>query len=228
MAFTSHERGGPAVGLVDPADPAVLVVPARQFLQPLGDLRFVVGPFFRCWHVDLLRRRSSVVSRYITTPPFTMIVCPVRNAGRVRSQKDRRAGHILGRAPAAERGHLRSTFRRHVGVGLLAESGLDEPGRQDIDPDVRRHVAGERLAEARDRRPWRPNRAPGSLPPCPWITWSQDMLMITPPAAVPACSRPPPRRPAPCRGRPPRAAGRASRAGEGGRLRRSECRRRRC
>src|SRR5213078_100841 len=40
------ERRRPAVGLVDPADPLVLVVPAWERLQALGDLCLVVRLFF--------------------------------------------------------------------------------------------------------------------------------------------------------------------------------------
>jgi hypothetical protein len=46
-----HHGGRPAVGLVDPPDPAVLVIPSWEILQPLGDLRLVVGALFGRRHV---------------------------------------------------------------------------------------------------------------------------------------------------------------------------------
>ena len=52
----TRQRGQPAVGLVLPADPAVLVVPAGHRLQLLGDLAVGVGPFFR-GHRSLLAVR---------------------------------------------------------------------------------------------------------------------------------------------------------------------------
>src|SRR5829696_3031829 len=79
-----HERGGPAVGLEYPADPPVLVVPAGQRLQPLGDLRLVVGLLFRGRHRALLQ---VLILRYITTPPLTMIIWPVTNSDSSEARK---------------------------------------------------------------------------------------------------------------------------------------------
>jgi hypothetical protein len=77
----------------------------------------------------------------MTTPPLTMIICPVTN----RDSSDTRNSA----APTRSSGRLRD-LAVPILVGLLAKGGLDEARGQDVDPDGRCQLPGQRLAEARD------------------------------------------------------------------------------
>src|SRR4051812_3552516 len=115
-----HSSGGPAIGLVDSADPPILVVPTRQFLEPLVYFAVVVGAFFRCWHGFslLLHHHSTVHHDHLAG-----------QKGRgVRRQKDCRSGHIIRLAPTAQWRHL-DHFLTEFRIGVLAKGGFDESWR---------------------------------------------------------------------------------------------------
>src|SRR5829696_929584 len=63
-----------------------------------------------------------------------------------RGEVERRLRHVPWAAPAPQRRALRDRAAK-VGVGVLAEAGLDPPRAQDVDADVGGEIAREALAE---------------------------------------------------------------------------------
>src|SRR6185295_121480 len=176
-----HQRAGPAVGVVLPPQPAVLEVPAVE--PVLDDLRLdlFVGVrllFIGCHGNRLLR------THYITTPPLTLMACPVMKAAAGEARYTAAPATSAG-VPQRRSGVDSATSRRKASSACSPNAVSIQPGHRTLTRTAGAS-ARARLLLKDSTPPLTALKSSGFGPAMPLVTWSQLMFTIAPPAG---CSR---------------------------------------
>src|SRR5690606_32739366 len=174
-AVDEHERARPAVGLVLPADPAVLVVPAGKLRFQLGaDLLLGVRREFRACHGSL-----RFGFGYMTTPPLTGSTMPVRNAAFGDARKSAACATSSG-SPQRRSGAASAMRCRSPGSSSAANAVAIQPGARTLTRTSGATLRARLLLKL-TIPPLAAANSCASGPAIPVRAWSHDMFRITPP-----------------------------------------------